>query len=505
MYKGQTLSFKDFSGGLVTTLPATSLGLHQAADLDNIIILPGGLGITNCRGNTAFNTAAMNGGAAVTGLAYFQTLARDNWLVAISGDKIFKSDNLDGTMDDITGAVTITNNADNIWSFVPFNDKIIAFGFDAPWQWNGSGDATALGGSPPTADFGFAHNNRVFALQSSTDTIRWCVLGDPEDWSGVGSGFAAVGSLEDSQTLIGAAALTNDQALLFKENSVYQMSTRNLVDGAFPIFPLHSGVGACGKHAIVNVRDEVFFITPQGSMLSTNGQRVQSYPPLINDLWDSLYDFKKRNIHGIHYEGQDHDWLIWIVSTGVSSTHNLALIWDLNHNCWLKRTQGLNANVAAVDMNGNLYTGGYNGYIYIQDVESKYTMDSENDAAVSWKWRTGWITGDLLKKIRPQSFAVQHTTSTIGELNFSVGFNFNEDAYTKQLPMEGGTAQWDVAKWDEDKWGSNLQTIRGTRLTGMGNSFQFAISGSDAIIYTISQIDVNGKMNIAQKLQQGTE
>lgn len=503
-YLGSEKQFMDFKGGWVTNRSNVSLGENEALDLDNVIVLPGGFGITNVRGNTTFNSSAMASGAAVTGLYYYLQQDQDEWLMAVAGTNIYKSDDLDGTMDSITGSVTITSDQDNIWDMITFNNTVIGFGGapDAPWKWSGTGNASALGGSPPTADFCFTYNNRVFAGIKNTSTIYWSILGNAEDWTGDGSGNAVVGSLDDNQLLIGASPLTTDQALVFKERSVYQMATRNLVSGAFPIFPLHPTVGACGKHAIVNVDGEVYFVTSDRRMMSTNGARLLSYPPDIDNRWDELNLGRLAYIQGVHYHGIDHEWIIWIVSTGSSSTNNDAIVWDIRNQCWLRQSQGFKANIAATTIDGTLYTGHYDGKIYLQDVANAYTVASESGDAISWFWRTGWLMKTALKTIRPQLCNVIAEATATGTINFRVGFDFTEDIYTKTISITGGDSQWDVAEWDVDDWGSPSTTMQPARLKGRGNTIQFKLDGNDTVKYLVNGFAIDGHLDSGQKVLQ---
>ncbi|KKM69291.1 hypothetical protein LCGC14_1452250, partial [marine sediment metagenome] len=114
----QTVHIGDFSGGLITNNPSSELKLNQSPDLDNILLLNNGF--KKRPGDSAFNSSAMNSGANVQGLAYYKETAGSlEYLFAIAGAKIFKSDSLDGTMDEITkdGAATAPVAAqNNIWT-----------------------------------------------------------------------------------------------------------------------------------------------------------------------------------------------------------------------------------------------------------------------------------------------------------------------------------------------------------------------------------------------------
>ncbi len=115
MRRSKSSIISDFSGGLNTAAPVTTLPITQALDLQNINLLPTG-GFEKRRGNTAFNSSAMDSGAAVHGLGYYRQSGTSEWVITICGTKLFKSE-FDGTMDDITGSLTITTGANNRWTF----------------------------------------------------------------------------------------------------------------------------------------------------------------------------------------------------------------------------------------------------------------------------------------------------------------------------------------------------------------------------------------------------
>ena len=124
--RGAELEINDFSGGLHSAVAVTEVKINESYDLSNLVIGPGGDYIRSRFGNTTFNSSAMNSGAAVQSLSYYKLTSGGDFLVSVCGNKIFKADNLDGTMDDITGALTITSGQDNIWTFLTFNNVQIS-------------------------------------------------------------------------------------------------------------------------------------------------------------------------------------------------------------------------------------------------------------------------------------------------------------------------------------------------------------------------------------------
>ncbi len=277
MTRNAIVKFFDFSGGLNTKSPSMVLGNNEASDLQNINLLPTG-GFERRNGNSAFNATAMDSGSSVHGLGYYKLSSSSYYMMAIAGTKIFKSDNLDGTMDDITGSLTITTGKDKIWTHAQMNNLSIFVGGEpnAPIKWNGTGNAAVLGGSPPSGEFGLMANNRFFIgnTASNPSRIYWSILGNPEDWSGAGSGSQDI-KLNDGDTLVGAVVTGLDTMFLFKQNSIHLLNINN---APFPVYPLFTDIGAISKRAIINIDGVIYFITPEPRMKATDGTRVISFP-----------------------------------------------------------------------------------------------------------------------------------------------------------------------------------------------------------------------------------
>src|SRR5882724_9176456 len=218
---GPAVELADFSGGLNTFDPEYISPLNQSPDLDNIVILDKGFMKRN--GDSAWNSSSMvSSSTAVTGLGYVKLNSGSEYLNATAGTKFFTDSGLSGTMADATGALTITSGQNNIWTPVIYNNLQIWFGGapDAPFKYSGTGNAVALGGTPPSAATAFVANNRIFAISmtATPSRIQWPVLGDPEDWAGAGSGNADVNK-SDGEALQSGIVTGPDTAILFKNTS----------------------------------------------------------------------------------------------------------------------------------------------------------------------------------------------------------------------------------------------------------------------------------------------
>lgn len=472
--RSKTVRFFDFTGGLNTKSPVTAVKMNEALDLQNINILPSG-GFEKRRGNSAFNASAMNGGAAVQGLGYYKTAAGVEYMMAIAGAKVFKADNLDGTMDDVTGAVTITAGKDNIWTYATMNDLAIFVGGapDAPIKWNATGNFAALGGSPPSGTFGIVGNNRFFI--GSGSTIYWSILGNPDDWSGTGSG-STVANGSDGDTLVGAALNGYDHMLLFKQNSVYDLSIRT---SPFPIFPLFPRVGAISKRGILNIDGIVYFVTAEPRLKATDGTNVIDFPDTLDTTWDSLNIGRLPYLH-MQYNRRLHQ--IWIYCSSTSATTNdIAIVWDIARKCWLKNPTGFGMNSSALIANRLTYAGAYDGKIYKLDAESTYNDASETTPTINAYWRSGWMDfGDSLLRKSPSYIEAVFTNQTSGNFEVGMGFNFQMDRVLNTITMVAVGGTWDSGVWDTALWGGQTDSSSLFHLNGSGKFLQFLIRNKNA-------------------------
>lgn len=475
----KSIRLYDFSGGLNTSSSPSSLQLNEASDLQNINLLatttPAQAGFTARLGNTAHNASAMVGSStAIHGMNYFRLSSGSDFLTAVAGTKFYADAGLTGTMTDRTGAVTITTGQDNIWTGTVLNDKLILVGGapDAPLKYTGSGNIAALGGSPPSGNFGLTSNNYFFIGNTSSNPsrIQWSILGDPEDWSSTGSGSQDV-SKNDGDTLIGAAVIDLNHMLLFKQNSIHDLITTT---PPFPLFPKFRGVGAVSKRGIVTVDGMVYFITPQPRMKATDGNRIYNFPDTIDTVWDALNVSRLKYIHGVYYPKREQ--ILWFCSYGTATTHDYCIIWDLKRKCWLRHTTGYKMNVSGIVQDYLLYSGAYDGKLYKQDVAQTYTDASETSATISAYWRSGWYDFQTMiqSKVIPY-FEVSYTSQSSGTFEVSYGYDFIQDRGTSSLPMKGIGDSWGNFFWDVGMWAGQTDSSKYVFPKGGGKFFQFLI------------------------------
>lgn len=481
----------NFRGGYAGNISPDQLSLQQASDLDNIVINIQGTGIRSRLGNAKVNTGGtLNSGATIQGFGELLTAAGLQWGVTVAGSKIYSSSNIGTSWSDVTGSVTITSAAANLWDLFTFQDTLLGFGGaptspDAPFQYTGTGNASALGGTSPSAYGGFSANNRVFAFRTSANpsTIYWSIIGSATDWAGAGSGSAVIGSFSDNQKVTAALVISTNYVIVFKENSTYQMV---ITTAPFPVYSLFDSVGCVGKKATVLVNGTVYFISPRKRMYSTNGEDVKEYPNTADNLWNSVDTSTIATTVGFRQKGVDYDWIVWLVK--ISGTTR-AIVWDILNECWLRHTTGYKMNVAGLDHTGQVYMGGTDGFIYKPDQATTYADASESSpGTITAYWRSGWINPSSQDEVvQVRKVTANYATRASGNVTIKYGFDFVPDTGTITLSQ--------VAT------GSEALTSRQAVVTGRGNYFQFLIQQSSSTIdMSFSTLLLRGKVYGQKKI-----
>lgn len=503
--RGENIEVNDFTGGLNTTDPEYLLELNQSPDLDNLILLD--KGFKKREGDETFNASAMVSGAtAVSGLGYIKFNSGTEFLNAIAGTQFFTSSGLTGTMANATGAVTITAGQNNLWTPINYNNLQIWFGGapDTPIKYSGSGNAAALGGTPPSAATAFAANNRIFAISTAANPsrIQWPVLSNPEDWTGTGSGTSDV-AMSDGEALQCGIVTGPDTAILFKNSSTHLMA---LTRAPFPIYQLQKGVGIAGRYAYAYVNGTIFFITPGMRMLSTqDGVNFQQYPDYVDNLFDSINPNRIPYIQGIYLASLS--WVVFALSVGSSTQNNYIIIWDTKRKCFLRCTTGFKSNVLAIIQNRVLYGGHYDGKIYEKLVSGNFSDDSEaSPGTIDGHWRTPFKDkGEGLDMVtRPNYLNVATLTETSSTLNLSYGFDFTSGQTTQTYSLQAVGGLWDAAIWDSSVWGGQNAIIIRQYIYGRGNLFSFTIRNAVADEgFTIQGASLRMRPNKARKMFTG--
>lgn len=527
------IPFNSFGGGYAGSKGATTLAPNEAQSLDNIIVFPGGGGFKNRQGNSE---EPHSGNLStyvnpVQGIISFKKATTEHiiWCTELgtTGNVSVLEHDISGSTHTVRHTVTNGDGQDVIFTMFKFKELVIGVSDEqtTPFKIDMSGTPSGanLGGTPPSGKVGIAWNNVAWIGNTSTNPSKlfYSVLNNAEDWSGAGSGFVEP-QAGDGDELIALAPISNNVMLYFKRHSIFQVVGRA---DPFAVFRLHGGIGCIGKHALVEADGLIHFITAEGKMRITDGTRIyddKDIPTLsyADDLLDLIPTARRPYIQGVRHIGKDFDHIVFLVANGSGQgTNNHAIIWDFKNKCFLRNTTGWNGNCATTLNDGTVYIGGYAGRIYKQNVNNKFTDDSEvtptidgssnqiiptNPDPIEWFWRTDHLSiGSLYNVIQIERINILTQYAADGELKLTYGYDGFLD---KTLIVK--TINTDVFLLGA---GNNLlgTDILGTarfitdtsRPLGRGQTFSFKIFGSGAISSKITRYTLVGRQQ-ATKIQE---
>jgi len=423
--------FINNNGGLNTSSSPLQVKPNESPDLANVNLTPFG-SIIKRSGNTQLNTSAFCGGNRWTGMYDYVQKDGTHYLIGTCGTKFGKMDSLDGTWDDVTGSVTIT--AGSLSDFATFKDTVLVTnGTDAPFQWTGSGSATAM--TVPTgltqAKFiavfksyvflanvtvsGTAHPSRFY--WSHVDTIDTWTATDLDDIEP-----------DNGQTITGVEIL-GDRLVFYKEQTIY--NTMFTGDAFIPFITQKSDsdVGCVSGYSVQNVKNIHVFASQDGIYIY-DGVIATKISERINTEIDSYNKNLFPEISSAVYRTLNQVWFTY--ATSGSSQTDRVIIWDYFHNAWL-RHQGMAVSVPVrVFTSGGverLYWGDYSGFVYQANSGTKDTPGG-TDTAITSYYVTKWFDfGDTAFAKRVPNLYLYMDEVGDYDLSVSIARNFQTGTF----------------------------------------------------------------------------
>jgi len=230
----------------------------------------------------------------------------------------------------------------------------------------------------------------------------------------------------------------------------------------------------------------VYFITARGRMKATDGTRIfdkETFPRIrdADDLWDGLNTSRLSSVYGQFYQGKDFRHIYWFASNGSSTTNDIALVWDVDNQCWGQFNTGYVANVAITILDGSLKTADYGGKIHNKDVAETHTDASNSSAAIKSEWRWGWQHfGSFMKTKQIDWINVSLKSETAGNVTVRVGSDMSENLLTETISLKSVGMNWGEGLWGVDRWGGAADFIGNVISESVrGNTLQLAFEHED--------------------------
>jgi len=235
--------------------------------------------------------------------------------VRVGLDNIERYDTTTSIWVDITGTVTFTGAVSDIYTTalpVLSGKRILCItnNKDAIRKWNGSGNATLLGGSPPICKFLQEYKTYLVCanIGGGTDIsqrVQWSDTADPETWTGGNTG--SVDLVEDGGDITGLSIFGNYLAV-HKRKSIY-LGYLVSSSSIFTFMRKATGSGTIANNSIVNLpTGEQIFLASDGLRIF-NGNSVSLIEAPINDeLRDEIDDEYAFNSWGVLVKDKDEVW-----------------------------------------------------------------------------------------------------------------------------------------------------------------------------------------------------
>lgn len=484
------------NGGLNTTASPLNIADSESSDCQNIDFDIFG-SILKRNGYSTLNSSAFNSGATWNSLYWFELSSGTKYLIGTCGNKVAKMDDLDGTWDDITDALTITAGNNNYMRWATFLDTAIGTnGVDAPIQWTGTGNASAA--SVPTnltkAKFvtvfnGYVHYTNVTV--SGTDHKSRTYWGALDSVSSFDAADFRDINRNDGQTITGVRVL-GDKQVFFKERSIWVEQFTGDADIPFVFTKTPSHVGCIAPDSIQEIDNGLIFLSSDGYYYFDGVNSTKLSDRITTTLFTTLEPNRFQHSQTCYQKSKNRYWSTQALAGG--STSSRVITYDSANNAW-GLYKGHNANCfAIVNVSGQerVYFGDYSGYVYRAD-----TGTTDNPAGVSTAidayYYTKWFNFDDLINKKGISHVVLYYQLTNATHSFSYSWDLDYgDQYTLTFNASTSSSVYGTALYDSGTYAQSGGSFQRFELVGRGRVVRFKFSNST--ISETMQIDGFGML-----------
>lgn len=196
-----------------------------------------------------------------------------------------------GAWTKLTGPVLANINEEERFSFVRWNDRILAMNPESTVGLHdintGAKTYAAVAGAPAAFHI-TAFTNRVIAtrITGNLGRIQWSVKNNSTDWSGLGSGFedllAAVGSRADRPWSVWP--LSETQALVVCERSLFLMTATDNFDAPFRFSYIDGSEGTPYPHSVAKVPGGIVYAGWTDFWYVTSESQISLGKPFLTEL-----------------------------------------------------------------------------------------------------------------------------------------------------------------------------------------------------------------------------
>ncbi len=502
----EVLDVYEITQGLNTIKSGIRLSGQELKDCQNIRYFP----IGGFKWRKGYQTLGNNPVQAATGLYMGRFSSGTNVAFRTRGTKLEKMDALDGTWDDITGALTLAASQDNVCTFAILNDIVIGTnGVNNAFQVSSALSATTVGALPGSAIPTAVYEHRGYMFYVTNDQLFFSDLNAPATVQtnnyirpGGKNGGALVGGVD-----------YQGKNFVFKRHGIYglefQPTRVNSAGDLFPFVenpnPVVPGVGTQSHRSIVK------FTTP--STHKTPGQELvffvdQFGTPRLFDgstsivIGTPIMDARDENIMSLSDADKSRSAYIWCLTDtannliycfmNAADTTRHTICWVLDYTtsfAWSRDSYYDAFNCGALfetnDGEFKPYFANYDGQVMEMDM----TQTDNGNAIISYA-----RSGDFYLKspVVQSKWLYNEMRGATGDEDQAVTVEYfvdGEDSPSSSnsiILFKQGQSNWDEVNWDEFNWVYSGLTTKSSEINleakTLSVKFSNAISGNLAII-----------------------
>lgn len=470
----------------------------ELRDSQNIRYFP----IGGFKWREGYSTFGNTTGSAVTGLYMGRFSSGTNVAFRTQGTMLEKMDNLDGTWDDITGALSLTAGQNNLVSWAILNDVVIGCnGVNNAFQISSALSASTVGAMPGTEIPTFVYEHRGYMWYITPDRAYFSNLNVPATVStndyirpGGKNGGAIIGGVD-----------YQGKNFVFKRHGIYgvefQPTRVNTAGDLFPFIenpnPIVPGVGTQSARSIIKFttpathktpgQELVFFVDQFGVPRVFDGSTSLSIGTAIMDSRDenilSLDNADKTRTPYVWSINDPANNLIHVfMSTTGQTKHDMC--WTLDYTtafAWSRDSYYDTFNCGAIfeDLAGVFrpYFGNYSGQVFKMN-------DGQND---NGQPITSWATtGDMFRNspVVKCSWLYLEMRGANGsdtqdvDIDFYVDGEDSPSAASSLVLYKQNQSEWDEVNWNEFNWAYSGLTTKSAEINLEAKSLRVRFSNT---------------------------
>ena len=467
------ISQVNLNGGLNDTAGPLSLKDNESSDLLNVDFDKFGSVLTR-NGYLNLISTALTSTPDIDGLWWYQSNSLEK-LICVAGDKVYKMDDLDGTFDDITGALTIT--AGNACDFDNFlNTVLVTNGVNPPFSWSGAGNAAAM--TVPTglttAKFVKQYENYCILANVTVSATAypsrwyWSTIKTIDTWNS--ADFIEV-EKDDGQEITGCKVL-GDALIIFKERKIIKYIFTGERDIPFIGKRTASAVGCVAPGSIQEVDNGLVFLSYDG-LYYFDGNTSYKISDRINNTILGLSRSQVDNARSLVQKDKNRYWLA-VTSSG-QAENDKVIVWDYFNNAMtIYDGMAISAlTTVYVDGEERPYFGDYAGWVYRADTGNDDYPLSVQTKITSYYYTNWRHFGDIVdQKGVPHIYIYHQYSNSVLTLYYSYDFE-SVSTYSQTFSLSAGGDVYGTGVYGTAVYGGSGGNVLRRDLAGMGRVVRF--------------------------------